>query len=606
MALKPAHLQWSGGDGRPVNNSDGQKPGDGVLRSADYGDIYFQPNKGRDESHYVFLEKNHLPGRFAAAEGGMQVAELGFGTGLNFLLTAQLWQERARGGELLYVSIEKHPLTKADLARVLSFWPEFGANAAALLAQYPPALEGFYHLRFKNVRLMLCLGDVADVLPALSGAFDAWYLDGFSPAKNPAMWSADLFPLIAARTKPGGTLSTFSSAGAVRSGLAAAGFAVEKVPGYGVKRDMTVAQMPGAAPVAARKRVVVLGAGLGGASAAHACAEQGCDVTVIDRQPGPAQETSGNPVGVLYPKLTAASSPLGAFYQHGFMFTRNLVTALGLPSWQPCGVDHLDVDDDAARRHAALAASGYWPEDFLRHADGALHLPLGGALSPPELCRRLLDHPRITTQFSRSVSSLESIEADAVVVALAQGTKEFAETAGLPLGSLRGQLTFLRATEASKNLDHVICHAGYLPPAVDGIHYAGATFSREAPEAPTLRAEDEAENLNNLTQYVPSMGFTAADVAGGRVGYRTTVPDHLPIVGRCPDQARSVAARVPVFHERLYLSTGFGGHGLSGAPLAGAIVASQIMGLPLPVPSGLAPHLAPERFILRDIKRGKI
>ena len=605
MALKPARLQWSE---------------DGALRSADFGDIYFQTQQGPAESYYVFLEKNNLPERLAASgTGGMQIAELGFGTGLNFLLTAQLWHKAKAQDELLYVSIEKHPILPADLKRIFSFWPELQEYAAPLLEQYPPLLEGFYHLHFPaiNVRLMLCLGDAAEALPEITGRFDAWYLDGFSPAKNPEMWEEKLFPLIAARTKAGGTLATFSSAGAVRRALEAAGFAVEKIKGFGVKRDMTVARMP-ASPVSAAhsKKITVLGAGLAGASAAFACAQKGYEVTVIDRQPAAAQETSGNPVGVLYPKLTADRSPMGVFFQHGFFYTRHLATALKLPSWNPCGIFEMNISGEEAERNKALAASGYWPEDFMTYDQG-LHFPLAGYLSPPGLCRRLLDHPKIKTVYSKEIPSLEAVEGDAIIVALGYNTKNFSETSWLPLVSVRGQMTYLIENAQSKNITQVICHDGAISPAVNGLHYAGATFQREEPTVPQPRDEDHAENLQKLNKYVPQFGFTAADISGGRVGYRTSMPDHLPAVGLCPDyplftqtfpthhpgRGKKVEGK---FHERIYLSTGFGGQGLSGAPLAGEIIACQIAEEPLPVPKSLMPYIAPERFILRDLKRGKI
>ena len=490
-----------------------------------------------------------------------------------------------------------------------------------LLEQYPPLMEGFYHLHFPDirVRLMLCFGDVTEVLPEIRGSFDAWYLDGFSPAKNPAMWEEKLFQLIAPRTKNGGTLATFSSAGSVRRGLETAGFIVEKVKGFGVKRDMTVAKMSdSSAPIPHNKKITVLGAGLAGASAAFACAQKGYDVTVIDRQPAAAQETSGNPVGVVYPKLTADHSPLGVFFQHGFFFTRHLVTALKLPSWNPCGIIQLNKTDADAERNRGLAAGGFWPEEFMTYTeDQGLHFPLAGYLSPPELCRRLLDHPKIKTVYSNEVLSLEELEGDAVIIASGYNTKNFSETSWLPLVSVRGQVTYLKENAWSKNITQVICHDGAISPSVNGVHYAGATFHREEPAAPLLREEDHQENLLKLNKYVPQMGFTAADIVGGRTGYRTSTPDHLPVVGLCPDYP-AFTATMPSqrpgrgkkvegqFLPRIYLATGFGGQGLSGAPLAGEIIASLIAGDPLPMPENLMPYIAPERFILRDLKRGRI
>ncbi len=613
MALKPADLQWSQ---------------DGTPHSAAFDDVYFQRGSGVEESHYVFLEKNRLPERFAAAQQtgrGFRICELGFGTGLNFLLTARLWKQSGAAGDLLYAGVEKHPLRRADLTRVFSFWPELQSYSAPLLAQYPPPLEGFYHLHFPafNARLMLCLGDVAEVLPEISGAFDTWYLDGFAPAKNPAMWDEKLFPLIAARTRAGGTLSTFSSAGAVRRGLAAAGFSAEKTQGYGIKREMTVAEKTasGAAEGVEKSRpknVTVIGAGLAGAATAYALAQKGCAVTVLERNAGCAMETSGNPVGVVYPKLTADRSPMGAFFQHGFFFTRHLATALELPSWRACGLFQQDVDAAIAAWHGKLSHSGYWPQEFMTYEDGkGMDFPLGGFLSPPEFVRRMLDHPGIDVVYNRPVAALDDIAGDAVVVAGGLDAKSFLETRWLPLVTVRGQITFLRETARSRAISRVLCHDGGISPAVEGIHYAGATFHREDFASPLPRAEDDAENLATLNRYLPQFGFTADDIAGSRAGFRSALPDHLPALGPCPDHAAFTTllpSQLPgrgkrvegKFLERIHLAAGFGGQGLTGAPLGGEIVASLITGDVLPLPQSVLSYLAPERFILRDIKRGKI
>jgi tRNA 5-methylaminomethyl-2-thiouridine biosynthesis bifunctional protein len=594
---------------------------DGALRSLDFDDIYFQPRRGPEEKYYVFLEQNRLPERFAAPpENSFRIAELGFGSGLNFLLTAQLWRKTApAGARLTYVSIEKHPVPGADLKRIYAFWPELQEYTTPLLEQYPPLLEGFHPLQFQGgrIRLMLLFGDVAAALPELTGSFDAWYLDGFSPAKNPAMWEEKLFPRIAALTAPGGTLATFSSAGDIRRGLQANGFEVKKIPGFGVKRDMTVAAMtaPARALRSQKKHVVVLGAGIAGAAAAFALAQKGHAVTVIDRQPAAAAETSGNPVGIVYPKLTLGPSPLGSLHQHGFGFTRNLVTALRLPSWTPCGVVHLDTSDESRERHRLIYAQEY-PADYLKYEMTAMGMglcqPAAGYLSPPEFCRALLDHPNITLRYSTTVSTLEEADADAVVIALNYGSKNFRETAWLPLQGLRGQISFLAATSQSQKIDKVFCHDGYITPAVNGIHYVGATFQREEPGASALRDDDHRENLLKLNQNMPALGFSAASIKGGRAGYRTTTPDKLPLIGACPDfdavvsSFRKKQGWPQTGRPEIYLSTAFGAFGVTGAPLAGEIIAALISGDPLPVPASLMRFLAPERFILRDLKRGKI
>lgn len=607
MALKPARLQW------PENSA----LGDDSLRSLDFGDIYFQ-QESMAESRHVYLNGNRLSERFQEART-FHIAEMGFGTGLNFLLTADMWGKTAPLSHLYYAAIEKHPIEREDLARIYAAWPELKLFTDDILVQYPPMIEGFHHLYFPAARIHLTLlfGDAADMLPELVGNFDAWYLDGFAPPKNPDMWQDDLFKQIFAKTKAGGTLSSFTAVGQVRRGLKAAGFHVKKVKGFGKKWAMTVGYKPLTAHVPSKAReenIFILGAGLAGCSTARALAEKGRKVTVVDRRSSCAQEASGNPVGVLYPKLTVAVSPAGQFHSHGFCHTRTLLQVLPVPSWNACGVAHLDLNAEEAERSLALVERNGYPPDFaqvitqaydvtgLNIPQSALYQPTAGCLSPAEFCAALLDHPNITTVFSSTVTHLNTFSG-IVVIALGNASNIFPETAWLPLQSLRGQISMVADTAISRRLKTVVCHDGFITPSINGLHCVGATFQKESPENPILRDEDHAENLARLRRNIPILDLST--VAGGRAGYRATTPDRLPLIGSCPDY-ESFLRKENQSIEGLYITAGFGAHGLSGAPLAGEIIASFIVGDPLPVPQSLMRHLLPERFILRDLKRGKI
>ncbi len=614
MALKPARLQWSD---------------DGQLRSLDYGDVYFQLKKGLDESRYVYLDGNKLPERFANTKGAFHIAETGFGSGLNFLLTAQLFAKAALPeARLVYASIEKHPVQRAYLETIYAHFGELSPWSQPLLEQYPPLIEGFHTLHFMNgrIRLLLLFGDIADVLPQLHGQFDAWHLDGFAPKYNPDMWTEDVYAQVAARTKTGGTVASFSSAGHVRRGLAAAGFEVKKVKGFGFKWSSTTAVMPGdVAPPTPLKKIAVLGAGIAGCSVAHALAIRGHAVTLIDRHDSAAQETSGNPVGIVYPKLTAEPSPMGAYHAHAFSFTRSLLAELKLPSWRACGVTHMDMNDAETQKTAQILQNNAFPPDYAQACDGGYHQPMAGFLSPPEFCARLAGHPNIAKYFSASIQNIEQMADgwrildavyDAVVIAFGNNSKDFAQTEWLPLQSLRGQITMLKPTAASAPLDKVICHEGYITPLQDGLHCIGATFQKEEAATPDTRAADDHENLESLNESLPQFGFNETHIAGSRSGYRATTPDKLPMAGACADYAAYIAANPQVRSgaaasqtprlKELYISTGFGAHGMTGAPLAGEIIAAEISGDPLPVPGDLAERLLPERFILRAMKRKEI
>lgn len=610
MALKPARLQWSD---------------DGSLASLDYGDVYFQRGQGLPESQYVFIENSGLQQRFRnlgrdEPHESLRIAELGFGSGLNFLLTLKCLGEELAGRDrsevqprLVYASIEKHPIPKDDLRKIHSFFNL--AHAEELLDQYPPMVEGFHHLHFMDgkARLMLMFGDVAAVLPEIRGEFDAWFLDGFTPSKNPAMWEENLYPQIAARTAGGGTVATFSSAGHVRRGLSAAGFDVKKIEGYGIKWSMTVGTMPGKRKHYPRKRVAVMGGSIAGAAVAHALGKR-CHSPVIYEKKGTLDKI-GHPVAVLYPKLTVDPSPLGRYHVHAFLYARMMARNLKINSWKECGVLHLDLDEDERARTQKMLQSGEYPGDFCSQGDGGLFQPVAGMIDPVEFRRRLTGS--IYTQNRHDIADRGSLQEEAVVIAAGASTKKFPGLDWLPLQSVRGQMTLLKPTAQSQWLDHVICHDGFLTPPMDGLHGAGATFQKDSTDD-SFHAEDDAENLAKLGQHLPHFGFTAKDVAGASWGFRATTPDKLPMAGPLPDfercradfadlrEGKEVVAKPVPYIPHVYLSTGFGAHGMTGALLAGEIVAAEISGEPCPVPASLLEHLLPERFIFRGLKRKTI
>lgn len=218
--------------------------GDGSPRSIFFDDIYFTGD-GLAETDHVFLKGNDLPARFANRLE-FSVGELGFGTGLNFLATWAAWRAAPKpaGARLQFLSTEAHPLSATDLQRAQAAWPELAALAARLNAAAPPPSPGFHRIAIDDgVTLTLAVGDALSMLEKAEGRIDAWYFDGFAPAKNPDMWSEEIFRECARLSAPGATGATFTVAGAVRRNLAAAGFRWEKRPGFGSKREMLVARL---------------------------------------------------------------------------------------------------------------------------------------------------------------------------------------------------------------------------------------------------------------------------------------------------------------------------------------------------------------------------
>jgi len=638
----------------------------GQPLSSTFGDVYFSRASGLDETRHVFLEHNALSERFAAlpADGQLCIGETGFGTGLNFLCAWQLFEKCApAGARLHFVSVERYPLSAPDLQRALALWPELTRLSAALLEQYVALAPGFQRLVFAGGRvcLTLLIGDVLERLPELDARIDAWFLDGFSPAKNPEMWSPALFAELARLAAPGATLATFTSAGFVRRGLIEAGFAVQRVPGFGHKREMLAGRFDSAPdvqpsarwferpPRPAQRRALIIGGGMAGCAAAASLAGRGWQVQVIERRMALAEETSGNPQGVLYMKLSAHHTALSRYIVAGFGYTRRLLQKLPADAWQACGVLQLAFDAKEAERQSKLPAA--FPEELLHPVSreqaeqlagvalpsGGLFYPQAGWAHPPALCRQLAEHPNVSVRFAQSVGELrrvgedwqlwsgDALLASAPVVILA-GSAEVNQLLGdnaLPLKRIRGQISRLPATAASRALRSVVCAEGYVAPAMGDEHTLGATFKFDA-EHLEPSAEEHVENLRLLHEIAPAL---AADLNAegldpsqlqGRAGFRCTSPDYLPIVGPLADQrefakayqalardARLLPQAPCPWLDGLYVSTAHGSRGLLSAPLAGELLAAWLDDEPLPLPRAVAEACHPNRFALRKLIRGQ-
>ena len=608
-----------------------------------YDDVYHSAAGGPGQARHVFLAGNGLPARWQGRRR-FTVVETGFGTGLNFLTTWAAWRDDpARSGQLHFVSVEKHPFRADDLARLHAAWPAFAALAAELRGQWPPLLSGVHrlHLDGGRVTLTLLLGDAPDLLPHLDARADAFYLDGFAPAGNPDMWSPAIFAQLARLAAPGATLATWCAAGHVRRGLLAAGWAVDRQPGFSGKLHMLAGRIdtsgPASAPATpAERRALVIGAGLAGTSVAERLAARGWQITLIDAADGPGHGASGNRAGVFRPLPSVDDNRLARITRAGFLYGRRHLDALaaaGHPVRESaCGVLHLARDDKQERKMRAVVDAHGYPDGYLRFVDrdeaaqlagwpvdaGGWWFASGGWIQPPSLCAANLaaDGARISTLFGRPLAGLERVGdewlalgaggteiARAPVAILANGTgiRAVTQAAMLPVRPARGQVSHLPAAPGSAPRV-VVCRLGYVSPEVDGIRCAGATFIADD-DGTELRDTEHRENLAKLDFILP--GFAAPfDPAtlDGRVGFRPASPDRLPMVGALPavDTAdrRTPLADIPR-QPGLYAVSGFGARGLVWASLAGELLASQLDGDPLPLESDLVDALDPARYLLK-------
>jgi tRNA 5-methylaminomethyl-2-thiouridine biosynthesis bifunctional protein len=608
-ALTPARVDWR--DGTPFAEA--------------YGDSYFMPGQGPAESRAVFIEASDLPRRFAGLpdDGLFVIGETGFGTGLNALLAADCFERHApRTARLHYFAAERHPLSRDDLERALSQWPELGGPASALLAAWPPPAPGFHRIRLTDrIELTLMFGDATTLLAAGPDRVDAWFLDGFAPARNRDLWTDKLLGIIAARSRPAATVATFTAAGSVRRGLADAGFGVERLRGFGGKRHRLIARMPGE-PTPQRTRrgtAVVVGAGFAGSTTARALAERGWQVRVVD--PAPAGSAPPELTAVLYASASHHLTAQNRLYLGALLHAQRWLARLGFPRDRSDGrlegvIQHL-VDPKIADKTARTLEAGTWPRELLsplEGGEGRVRIEGAGCLNSAAWCRFLLDHPGIETIAERAVGvdrgdppsvSLGSgtrLEADAIVLCTAGETANFDGLGWLPLRNVRGQVTFCRATAASLDWREAHCHSGYVTPAVEGVHCIGATFDRER-QTPVVDPLDNQRNLAELQRNLPALfdalGGDDIDVIGQHAGLRCQSADTLPLVGPWADPSQNPHA----LDERVWLNIAHGSKGLTHTPLCADLIADRLSGHPVATDSEVMASLAPERFIERRRRR---
>ena len=688
----------------------------------DYGDVYHPSAGAWLQARGVFLRGNGLPGRWQGRDR-FTILETGFGLGNNCLATWAAWrQDPQRCDRLFFISIEKHPLRPDDLAAVhgLPTASELAAPAPADLASLPahrpdapeaaahdelwrqalaarlhaawPALTPGWHTlhldrlvnaegREQSLTLLLGLGDVADLLPGLQASVDAFYLDGFTPARNPQMWHGPMLARINRLAASDATAATWSSARAVRDALTQAQFEVKKRPGENGKWTTTVAShqprfvhppTPGGLwPTSTRHDAIVIGAGIAGCSAADALTREGWQVTLLDADTGAAQGASGNPGGLFHTIVHGDDGIHARAHRAAALATwrrvRGWIDSGALPG-QAAGLLRLDPRQDAdgaralSERLPWLGEQAIWLDQAAASARSGLPVPSGGWwfpqagwMSPADACRLLLEtamarhhqggKPLLSTRWSTPVHALRRTEgtwqalgaqgqvlaeAGSLVIANAWQANALLDTlpadqavACPPVSAVRGQVSVLPADLIGARPLAPVAGQGYVLTLGDGRLLCGATTQHHDDEA----GQRSADHVHNLSQALRLGALPAgtderqlADMAGsqrlcGRVGWRATTPDRLPLVGALPWHPDRLAAQPPARAEQvrmlprerseqggLYLIGGLGSRGLTWSMLAGELLAHWVCGTPCPVEAELRDALDPARFLARQLR----
>ncbi|MBU2971331.1 bifunctional tRNA (5-methylaminomethyl-2-thiouridine)(34)-methyltransferase MnmD/FAD-dependent 5-carboxymethylaminomethyl-2-thiouridine(34) oxidoreductase MnmC [Pseudoalteromonas sp. C2R02] len=557
-----------------------------------FDDIYFSTDDGLAESSFVFVEKNRIIERFCNHDQNhFAIAETGFGTGLNFLNTWQQFEnsENKTVKKLHFISFEKYPIKKSDLAQSLAAWPSLKPYAEQLVDLYPVAMQGCHRLEFSNGSIVLDLwfGDIQDTLPQIcfqeKGIIDAWYLDGFAPSKNPDMWQQSLFNGMANLGRHNCTFATFTASGFVRRGLIEAGFEVKKHKGFGRKREMISGQLNNANDKFSEpkyyprdnvdiNKIAIIGGGIATSSLALSLSKRNTEFEVFCKDEKVAMGASHNHQGALYPHLQANFSRESQFYAHSFFYARRCfdeVLAKGYEfPYQWCGVLLHGINAEKQKRQKSLIDQNNWPSELINFVSpeqasaianvdtpySGLFIKHGGWINPPKLVEAMLAYSQSNKAFKLHTNTKiekyyqkdnawylfdgknEYGPYSQVIIAAGEHSDTFEQTKSLDLHPVRGQVSHVKATAKSAKLATVLCHKGYLTPQYLDHHCIGATFTKNSKET-HISDDDNNINLKQVTDFYGDCEFSSGlnNITSAKAAIRCTSFDHMPLVGQVTD-----------------------------------------------------------------------
>lgn len=536
---------------------------DGTPRSARFGDIYYSPEDGLSETRAVFFEGCALPQKWQG-RSGFTVLELGFGTGLNIVALLELWSRTRESYAWLDVfTVEGFLMPREAAARALSVWPELSAFSESMLAQWPLKRRGLHVMEFPQwgARVTVATQPVAEALSQWDIQADAIFLDGFSPAQNPDMWSDSILAEVGRLSAPGARIGTFTVAGHVRRSLMSAGFDVAKAPGFGRKRERLEAIFPGERPTFnPPQTLAVIGAGIAGASVAFYARQAGLRVDVYDHI-GPGSGASGNAAALVTPRLDAGNTAISRLYADAVYHATGLYQRLCPTGIIGTGVHLKAGDTTALSRLTRIANQDVFVTGDMALSEAGLFQKMAAYIYPQDILAALLEGVEVQTAMAvpeptHGVWQVAGKTYDAVVMACGEGVFDQPLLNGLKLGAVRGQVEI----SPDKGPDQAQSGDGYVIPLPNGFLF-GATHDR-GDRGCDIRDGSQQANLETLHRLT---GLTPDPVhLSSRARIRVTTRDYLPVCGQ--------------MSPRLWALSGMGARGFCLAPWLGMSLVAQMCG----------------------------
>ncbi|MBL6680091.1 MAG: tRNA (5-methylaminomethyl-2-thiouridine)(34)-methyltransferase MnmD [Alphaproteobacteria bacterium] len=519
-----------------------------------YDDIYFDKFNPIKEKEYVYLKANDLLNRFKLSNK-FCIAELGFGTGLNFVLTWSLWKKyRKPNSFLTYVSFENAPMSKKEMKRVYKKFSKLSIFSNQLIKKLTHTYKTnrTIHFQSDNINLILVYDNFSS-LTNFNFKADAWFLDGFTPKKNPDAWDDNYFKQIYNLTNFKGTISTYTVSGFVRRGLTNAGFQVSRIKGFGKKKEMLTASK--AEPINDLKPqtisynnigpVAIIGAGISGASLAYALRKRNIECFILDKSSKIAGGASGNKLALQMPKMTADDSPYGILSLEAFSFSRNLAKELKATP-RSHGLVILPKREREIVKYKKLIKNK-WPRDLIHnHTDKVnifnlsnyIYMNSSGIVDNIKFIKNLIKDTNIFYNFN--VKKIQTIKNDHKILIDSHGTRIKARTIIwangfdmsklsdlVPIKPVSGQVTYLKNDSLYQNLRLNFSYGQFFSQLFKGCHQIGSSFNQNTNV--DYKEIDQINNLNSIPDFLKKkVKCSHLDRTEYRVSVRASTKDRMP------------------------------------------------------------------------------
>ena len=562
------------------------------IKSEEYNEFYFHSEDGIGESNYVFIDTNNLKKRFKSSNKFL-IAELGFGSGLNFLNTWKLWLKvKKENARLNYVSFERQPLSKCQLNKILKKFKVLDKFSNLLISKLPLRTTGIHEIFFEkgNVNLILVYDDF-DYIKKLNFEADSWFLDGFSPSKNKSAWSLELMKQVFQNTKSNGTFSTFTSSSNVQKNLKSVGFEIFKKKGFKQKREMIYGFKPNSVNQFFYRTnniknqlepVAIIGSGISGCSLAYSLRRRGINCFIIEKKKIIGDGASGNLLALQLPKLTLENSSLGTFSLRSYLYSRNLANNLHCAPFTEGVLVFPSREREVVKFEKILLKN--WSKNLFHKYEGDLnfndkisHLyPKAGIVDTKKFLKKLSEKIKVYNDFEvkdiyengdkKNIINQHGALLKAKSIIWANGYEMAQKLKNNLIVPVSGQVTYLNENNNTKDIKMNFSYGNFFSQSYFGLHQIGATFSREN----FLPCKDnDLKNINNLPNFLKKIfNFSNNNEFKSRFSIRASTKERLPFFGSLGDL-------------REYYLGGMGSWGFIYAPFLAEILIRKILYEPI-------------------------